>query len=109
MRRDENWYIPDTSSEHKELDVIITADKVRAAIKSLKRNKSAWLDNIINNFFIESCDMLIGYIVDIFNGVLECGIFFRQLWESLCLYKKGEVNDVNNFREITLLLYFKIV
>jgi len=79
MPRDENWDIPDITPEHEELDVIITADKVRAAtcIKSLKRNKSAWLDNIINKFFIESCDMLIGYIVDIFNGVIECGIFFQ--------------------------------
>ena len=62
----------------EELDKAITLEEVELVIRSLKRNKSFSRDQLLNEYFIESVDILSGHIVDIFNAILtlsKLGIF----------------------------------
>ncbi|XP_060585357.1 uncharacterized protein LOC132741248 [Ruditapes philippinarum] len=90
---------------YEELDGVITSEEILKAIKSLKRGKAGSLDHLINEYFIEAGDILIGHIVDIFNNIFDSGYFPDQWMEGLIipLYKKGDENQVNNYRGITLI------
>ena len=45
------------------------------------------------------------HICDIFNGILDSGVFLDKWSEGIIIpiHKKGVTNDVNNYRGITLL------
>lgn len=92
----------------EELDIPITLAEVEFVIRSLKRNKSFSCDQLLNEYFIESFDILSGHIVDIFNAILNSGVFPRQWTEGILvpLFKKNDPNDVNNYRGITLVSCF---
>ena len=52
--------------------------------------------------------VLSGHIVDIFNAILNSGVF-PSLWSEgmlVSLFKKNDPNDVNNYRGITLVSFF---
>lgn len=57
------------------LDVEITIEEVRAAIKKLKRNKSPGIDGIIGEMFIYGEDILSPILAKFFNIIFENGIF----------------------------------
>ena len=75
-------------------------------ITFLKKDKSPGIDFILNEFIKNCPDKLIHVIVLLFNLVLESG-FIPTDWTIgiiKVLYKnKGDINDVNNYRGITLL------
>ena len=61
-----------------------------------------------NEYFIETIDILLPFICDIFNVVLDSGVF-PDSWRKgivIPLHKKGDKNDVNNYRGITVLSCF---
>ena len=62
----------------------------------------------MNECFIESSDILSGHLCDIFNAILNIGIYPKQWSEGIIipLQKKGSGDDVNNYRGITLLSCF---
>ena len=66
------------------LDKRISISEVQGAIKSLSKNKST-ADNILNEYFISTCDILAGHITDIFNIILYSVIFSRKMVER-CYY-----------------------
>ena len=71
-------------------------------------NKACGSDRLLNEYFIESCDILAGHITEIFNIILNLGIF-PEIWTKgiiVPLDKKGPKTDVNNYRGITLLSNF---
>lgn len=92
-----------------ELNLPITGDEVRAAVRNLNRNKSASpSDNLLNEYFIETIDILVGHITDLFNIVFNAG-YFPELWTQgfiVPLHKKGDNRNVNNYRGITLISNF---
>ena len=70
------------------------------------KNKSPRIDYILNEFIKYCPDKLIYVIVLIFNIVLETGIIPTDWTLGIIkvLYKnKGDINDINNYRGITLL------
>ena len=83
-----------------------TIDEIRKHITFLKKDKSPGIDFILNEFIKNCPDKLIHVIVLLFNLVLESG-FIPTDWTIgiiKVLYKnKGDINDVNNYRGITLL------
>ena len=88
----------------------ITVDEVEVVIPYFKRNKSFSGDYLLNEYFLESFDILSGHIVDIFNAILNSG-FFPTPWSEgiihvVPLFKKNDPNNVNNFRGITLVSCF---
>ena len=71
-----------------------------------KKNKSPGIDCILNEFIKNCPESVINVIVLIFNLVLESGIIPSDWTIGIIkvLYKnKGDINDVNNYRGITLL------
>ncbi|XP_053405087.1 uncharacterized protein LOC128558872 [Mercenaria mercenaria] len=89
----------------EELDVVITLGEIKSVLKTLKRSKACGIDCLLNEYFIESSDIIGGHLVDLFNSVLNSGYFPDQWSEGIIvpLFKKKDVNDVNNYRGFTLV------
>jgi len=71
----------------------------------LKKNKAYGSDCVLNEYLIESIDILSAHLCDLFNSILNAG-FFPDNWAEgiiIPLHKKGDKNDVNNYRGITLV------
>lgn len=89
----------------EELDMQISTDEVLAAIQNLKRGKSCSEDNILNEVFIDCSNELLLRITNVFNNIFKSG-FFPESWTKGCvvpIYKKGDINDPNNYRGLTLV------
>ena len=70
------------------------------------------MDCLLNEYFMETIDILLPFICDIFNAVLDSGVFPDSWSEGIVipLHKKGDTNDVNNYGGITLLsCFFQII
>ena len=70
-------------SNFKELDKQITVKEIETVIRSLKRNKSVAGDELLYEYFIESADILSGHLADIFNTILNSGVFPSQWSEGI--------------------------
>ena len=63
-------------------------------------------DFVINEFFEYGIDILIDYLGRLFNVVFNKGYFPEKKWTKgfiLLLHKKGDINQADNYRGITLL------
>ena len=83
-----------------------TKNEICKHITSLKNNRASGADNILNEFIKHCPEELIPAIVKLFNVILETGIIPTDWTIGIikALYKnKGDINDVNNYRGITLL------
>ena len=93
-------------STFSELNGPISLQEVITAVKSLKRNKSSCpSDHLINEYLIETIDILGSHITDLFNKVFNSGQF-PESWSQgfiVPIFKKGDKNLPNNYRGITLL------
>ena len=80
--------------------------EVESAIKKLNRNKAVCpVDDIINEYILESRDILCGHITSLFNRVFDSW-FFPETWARgyiIPLHKKGDINMTTNYRGITFL------
>ena len=102
--------IPDLYQEavYEELDEIISREEILKAINKLKTNKSCSEDLIINEIFIKGKDILLPCLERLFNSIFSSG-FFPESWSQSCIvpiFKKGDVNDANNYRGISLVSCF---
>ena len=95
----------ETDPDFEELDKKITVFEVKEVIKALKHNKSVGTGGLLNEYFLESADILISHLTDVFNHILSSGYFPEKWTEGIVipLFKKGDPDDVNNYRGITLL------
>ena len=95
----------DPSLARDYLNRPITMQEITEACRLLKRGKACGSDQILNEYLIESSDILSSHLCDMFNHILDYGIFPEKWAEGIIvpLYKKGNVHDVNNYRGITLL------
>ena len=98
-----NYDFDSSDCNFSELDCPITAKEIREVVRNMKRNKSFSGDQLLNEYFIESLDILSGHLVDLFNAILNSGQF-PNLWTEgiiVPLFKKHDPCDVNNYRGIT--------
>ena len=89
----------------QELNRPIELDCILKAIKQLSTNKSGGPDMYLNEFFIHGKATLATYLKHLFNKLFDLG-YFPQSWSEgyvIPLHKKGSIDDVNNYRGITLL------
>ena len=88
-----------------ELDAPFTANEIINAAKSLKSGKSPGNDCLLNEYFIESIDILSLHICDMFNTILNSGVFPDKWTERVLIpiYKKGDKTNPGNYRGITLV------
>lgn len=89
----------------EELNLNISLEEVSKAVNQLKTGKSGGPDKIINEFFIHGKHILAPILCTLFNKIYEKG-YFPECWSEgfvIPLHKKGSINEVENYRGITLL------
>ena len=78
---------------------------IRKGFQSLKRGKSSGPDLLLNAFLKYGINSLIEYMHILFNKIFDTGIF-PDAWGDgyiVTLHKKGSIENVENYRGITLL------
>ena len=88
-----------------ELNLAISGDEIKMAIKQLRNGASAGPDLFLIEFFKKGSNVLISYIQNLFNKIFEIG-YFPVKWSEgfiIPIFKKGDINEVSNYRGITLL------
>ena len=88
-----------------ELDAEISETEILTCIRNLNRNKSCSEDDILNELFLDCKDVMIPLLFRLFNSIFKSG-YFPESWCKGCvvpIHKKGDVDNVNNYRGITLL------
>ncbi len=88
-----------------ELDIEISQSEIGSAIKQLKTGRSGGPDLLLNEFFIYGGEPLLPVLTTLFNTAFTGGCFPNTWSEGhiIPLHKKGNVNEVDNYRGITLL------
>ena len=89
----------------EELNLSFSHQEILKAIAQLRTNKSAGPDKLLNEFFINGKEVLSTTLLILFNKLFEMGHFPEEWSEGyiIPLHKKGSINEVENFRGITLL------
>lgn len=84
---------------------VISMQEIISAIKCLKSGKAAGPDSLSAEFIMNPSGALLDYIHLIFNNIFDTSRYPGQFRESIIfpLFKKGNTNDVNNYRGISLL------
>lgn len=97
------YVLPDTN--RVEARAIIDESEVIKGIKSLKSEKSPGPDGISNEVIKTGCEYLAKPLTLLFNQILNSSYTPRQWSESdiILLYKKGDPNNISNYRPISLL------
>ena len=88
-----------------ELDTAITHSEIYKACNELRNNRAEGPDHLINEFFKYGVNELINYLHVLLNKVFEME-YFPQKWSDsflIPLHKKGSLNNVENYRGISLL------
>ena len=92
--------------ENDYLNRPISIEEVTLAIRKLKTQKAPGPDGIIGELlkYAWKNDLILNFFVKLFNSLFENGIFPENWTESIVmpLYKKGDVNNPNNYRGISL-------
>ena len=94
---------------NEEINQAITANEIFSAIKSLKNNKSSWLDNILNEHIKCSANLMLPVYTQLFNLIFDTSLVPNNwiLGNILPIYKnKGDKHMPQNYRPITLLSCF---
>ena len=87
------------------LDSDIIEDEVKAAIRHLKSDKSPGPDRIINEILKALDTAITPFLVKYFNKLFSSGSYTIEWTKDIIvpLHKKGVINDVDNYRGISLL------
>ena len=95
-------------STFSELDAVISRTEIRNSIKKLNTNKSVGDDNLINEYFKNAAEILIEPLFTLFNKIFDSRSFPENWATGLIvpLHKKGDLDDPNNYRGITLISCF---
>ena len=82
----------------------ITDDEIVTAIRSMKRGKAPGPDGLVPEVFIYGIDTLLPLINRLFNRLFRHDEYPEEWCNSIIttLHKKGDANDVNNYRGISL-------
>jgi len=90
------------------LDRQISIEEVNIAISSLKNGKSASVDSLIPELFKVCHNQLAPMLCKLFKYIFDNNMF-PEIWRKgiiVPVHKKGNLNDVNNYRGITLTSIF---
>lgn len=89
----------------------ITEMETKKIIGSLKNKYSSGFDEISNHIIKQTAEEVSGHITHIMNNSLRHGIFPDKLKIAIVkpIHKKGDINDYNNYRPISILPSFSKV
>ena len=103
--RNENQNIQHKANYDTEiLNSVVTSEEVFEALKQMKRKKSGGPDKILSEMIFVSCNINVNIYVDIFNTILQNGIYPEAWKENFItpIFKGGCANDPFNYRGIAL-------
>ena len=82
----------------------ISKEEVLLALRKLKNKKAAGPDGIIGEMLKNTGSYVLDFFVKLFNALFEKGVFPERWTESIVLplFKKGDANNPNNNRGISL-------
>ena len=84
----------------------ISKEEVLLALRKIKQGKAAGPDSIIGEIIKHACSShsVLQYFIKLFNYLFDRGVYPSCWTESIVipLYKKGDINDTNNYRGISL-------
>ena len=88
-----------------ELNNEILRTELLTAINHLRDGASPGPDLLLNEFFKNGSETLVIYLHKLFNKLFQIGYFPENWSESFIvpIFKKGDMNEVSNYRGITLL------
>ena len=88
-----------------DLDCEISEQEVRHAIRKLKCGKAPGLDEISAEFLKSAEGIVVPFLKKLFNALFENGLFPEEWCRSVIipLFKKGDINNPENYRGISLL------
>ena len=91
------------SNEEFTLDVPFSAEEVATAVKKLKGRKAAGPDGLTAEHFKESGDVMVIWLVNILNAVVDLEVVPSTL-KSVLMYKGGDRDPVlvDSYRGVTL-------
>ena len=102
----EDEFLPFINTANSELDVKITEDEIKKAMKGLKSGKACGIDSITNEFIKCTSDVMMPVYCKLFNHVFDTGILPDSWLNGIIvpIYKnKGDPNDATNYRGLTIL------
>ena len=105
---DNNNFNDNPSGVYEGLNDPITIPELLIAVKTLKQGKAAGNDCLLNEYFIESIDILCSHVCDIFNIIIDTGCYPEMWMEGVIIpiYTKGDKKEASNYRGITLMSCF---
>ena len=82
----------------------ISKEEVELALRKLKNRKAAGPDGIISEILKHANNYVVKFFVRYFNVLFDKGVYPDNWCESIILplFKKGDQNDPNNYRGISL-------
>jgi len=94
--------------ENDTLDRTFSCEEVAGAIRCLKTGKSTGIDNLTAEMFIECKDLFTPLLCKLFNYMISKCVYPDSWTKGIIVPvpKKGDRNDVNNYRGITLTSIF---
>ena len=107
---DENFDLGSVPEYNAELNTAITETEILSAISCLNNNKACSIyDNILNEYIKNSKDVMLPVILQLFNIILN-NASIPDTWCKGIIFpiykKKGDVNNPDNYRGITILSCF---
>lgn len=83
----------------------ILENEIISAIQSLKSNKAPGPDGLIGEFYKNGREHILPFLIKFFNYIFDNGLFPDNWSLSILqpLHKKGDINNPDNFRGISLL------
>ena len=92
----------------EQLDCEIQLSEVLKSVRALKLNKSPGIDLLTAEMFVNASNLLSPILCKLFNYIYDSGCY-PQNWSNgitVPVPKKGDKNDVNNYRGIMLTSIF---
>lgn len=97
---------PDINQSYSEdLDANFTESELRSAIFSQNNNKMPGIDNIPSEILKASYDVISPLLLSLYNRMYATGEYPRSWGDGIInpIFKKGDINDAQNYRGITLI------
>ena len=78
---------------------------MHSAVYSQNNNKTPGIDNIRSEIIKASYDVISPFLFKLYNHIFQTGDYPRSRGESIIspIFKKGDMNDAQNYRGITLI------
>ena len=85
----------------------ITTDEIRKVILGFENNKSPGNDGLTGEFYKTFSEILVNDIQELYKEISEVGRMPDSMRQAVitCIYKKGDIEDIINWRPISLLNY----